>query len=338
MTPKLLLPLAACLLAVAFPSSALAQGGTEGDNYLQPLLFNEGSLDSPRPVGEGDVRGFTIQDTNPYTVQADLFSPPSSGGPGEPIGCRAGASVTQYGKTVWSMFYAHRWGRADIKAAGSYDQVIGLVPFKSPSEPTPILDAGRCTDRIAGINEDFGNDPPVVFPGWWAVQFGGANDAGGVLQGTLEFLRPARLPGDAILSWQGGRGGAKIDLKATAPKGARISFKCVKKRCGKLPKARTVRKFVTDSLLRPVRADLMPTESPSRQLRQVAQDDPAIQAARSYIKNKKLKNGTRIEVRITAFGYIGNYFSWTVKNGSVGTKTKRCLEPESSRPKRRCGG
>ena len=334
MTPKRLLPLAACLLAVAFPSSALAQGGTDGDNYLQPLLFNDGSLASPRPMADGDVRGFTIPDTNPYTLQGDMFNPPASGGPPEPNQCGS----TVYDKTVWSMFYAHRWGRADIKAAGGSDPVIGLVPFRSPNEPMPILRAGRCVDRLTGITDDFGSNPPIVFPGWWAVQFGESGGAGGRLQGTLEFLRPARLPGDAILSWQGRRGGAKVDLKATAPKGARISFKCVRKKCGRLPKPRTVKKFVADSLLRPVRGDLMPREAPSRQLRKVSEDDPAIQAARSYIKNKKLKNGTRIEVRITAFGYIGNYFSWTVKNGAVGTKTKRCMEPESSRPKRRCGG
>ena len=335
MTPKRLLPLAACLLAVAFPSAAMAQNpNLPGDSYLGPLLFNEGDFDSPRAIGEGDVRGFDILDTNAYGLQADLFNPPDSGGPPEPNQC----GNTPYGKTVWAMFRAHRWGRADIKAAGNFDQVIGLVPFRSPSQPTPVIEAGRCVDRISGINEDFGNNPPVVFPGWWAVQFGGAGDTGGRLQGTLEFLRPARLSGDAILTWNGRRRGANVQLKATAPKGARIAFKCVKKRCGKLPKAREIRKFQAESILRPVQGDLLTGDTDTRRLREVSEDDPAIRAARRFIRKKFLRNGTRFEVRITAFGYIGNYYSWTVKNGAVGSKKKRCMEPDSKRPKRRCDG
>jgi hypothetical protein len=332
MTLKNLL-LVACGLAVALPSSALAQSAANGDSYLQPILLNGGTFSDPQPIPNGSVPGFQV-DTTAYGVQTDLFSPPGSGGPAEPTSC----GNSTYGKTAWSVFYAHRFGRADVKAAGAFDEVIAIVPFRDPAtDATPLIDSGICVDRIAGINEDFGNDPPAVAPGWYAIQMGGAGDVGGTLQGTLEFLPPARLTGDAVLSWNGGAGGAIVGVKATAPKGARISFKCVKKGCGKLPRTTTIRKASGDSLARPI-GDVTPRSVRAQQLREISETDPEVVAARSFIKNKFLKNGTRFEVRITAAGYIGNYFSWDVKNGKVGTKTRRCLNPGSSRPARRCTG
>lgn len=325
--------LAACVALALAPSSALAQSDAPGDSYLRPILLNDGGFANPQPIPNGSVPGFQI-DTSAYGEQGDLFAPPGSGGPREPLQC----GNTQYGKTVWAVFNAHRYGRADVKAAGAFDEVIAIVPFRSPTgDPTPIIDAGICVDRIAGINEDFGNNPPSVAPGWYAIQMGGAGGSGGILQGSLEFLAPERLRGDSVLSWNGGSGGATVAVKATAPKGARISFRCVKKSCGRLPRTQTVRKTVGDTLSKPL-GDVTPREAPSREFRRVSENDPAIVAARSYIKSKFLKNGTRFEVRITAPGFIGNYFSWDVKGGKVGTKTRRCMNPGSTRPARRCNG
>jgi hypothetical protein len=332
MTLKRLL-FAACAAFALVPSTALAQGAGAGDSYLQPIFLNNGTFSNPQPIASGSVPGFQV-DTSTYGEQGDLFNPPGSGGPPEPLQCGS----TQYGKTAWSVFYADRFGRADVKAAGGFDEVIGIIPFEDPNtNPTPIVDGGICVDRIAGINEDFGNDPPSVAPGWYAIQMGGAGGAGGVLQGTLEFLPPARLTGDAVLSWNGRSGGATADVKATAPKGAQIAFKCVKKSCGKLPRAQTIKKTVGDTLAKPL-GDVTPRTAPSRELRRVSNNDPAIVAARSFIRNKFLKNGTRFEVRITAPGFIGNYFSWDVKGGKVGTKTRRCMNPSSTKPARRCNG
>jgi hypothetical protein len=325
--------IAACAALALVPSAALAQSAAPGDSYLQPILLNGGSFSSPQPVNPGQVPGFQV-DTTAYGTQTDVFSPPSAGGPAEPTQC----GTTIYGKTAWSVFHAHRYGRIDVKAAGSFDEVIAIMPFNDPAtDAIPQVASGICVDRIAGINEDFGNDPPSVEPGWYAIQMGGAGGAGGTLQGTLEFLPPARLTGDAVLSWNGGGGGVTASVKATAPKGAQISFKCVKKGCGKLPKPQTIKKFAGDSLTKPL-GDVTPGTAPSRGLREVANNDPAIVAARAFIKNKFLANGTRFEVRIAAPGFIGNYFSWDVKGGKVGTKTRRCLNPNSNTPVRRCNG
>lgn len=334
MTLKRFLPLAVLLLAVAVPPSALAQSEQAGDSYLRPILLNEGGFDSPRPIPRGSIPGFGPFDTSSYGLQDDLFAPQSSGGPFEPRECGG----TSYGKTVWAVFYAHRYGRADVTAAGSYDQVIGIVPFRGPTtDPTPLVQNGICIDRIRGIDEGFGSNPPHVAPGWYALQFGAVGNTGGVLQGKLEFLPPLRVRGDAGLAWAGRSGGADIALRANAQKGARISFRCARRRCGRLPRPRTFRKVAGDSLTRPI-GEVLPRVAESRRLREVADDDPAISAARSFIKRKRLRNGTRLEVRITYPGRIGSYFAWTVKRGKVGAKVRRCLEPSSSRPKKRCDG
>lgn len=327
--------IATCATLALAPSTAFAQSDQTGDSYLRPVLLNEGSFSNPQPLPEGSVPGYQV-DTTSYGLQDDVFSPPGSGGPAEPRQC----GNSPYGKTVWSVFYAHRYGRMDVKAAGSFDEVIAIIPFESPTEnATPIIDGGVCVDRIAGINEDFGNNPPSVSPGWYAIQMGGAGDTGGVLQGTLEFLPPQRLAGDAVWSWQGNPRGARGVVKATAPKGvgARIAFRCVKKRCGKLPRAQAIRKTVGDTLNKPL-GDVTPREAPSRVLREVSDSDPAIRAARSYLRGKQIPNGARLEVRITAPGYIGNYFSWDVKGGRAGTKVRKCMNPGSTRPQRRCNG
>jgi hypothetical protein len=332
MTLKRLLALtfAASVLA---PSAAFGQSDAPGDSYLRPILLNDGDFSRPQPIRTGQVPGFQI-DTTLYGTQPDVFNPPGSGGPAEPTQCGS----TVYGKTAWSVFYADRYGRADVKAAGGFDEVIAILPFNDPAtDATPQVANGLCVDRIAGINEDFGNDPPSVEPGWYAIQMGGASGGGGVLQGTLEFLPPSRLTGDAVLSWNGRGNGVAASVKATAPKGSTIAFKCVNVGCGSLPRAQTIKKVTGRSLSKPI-GDVTPRVASSRELREVSKSDPVAVAARSFFSNKFLKNGVRLEVRITAPGYIGNYFSWDVKGGKVGTKTRRCMNPNSTRPARRCSG
>jgi hypothetical protein len=317
------------------PASALAQSDQPGDSYNNAIILNPIENGQAQDIPDGSIPGFQI-DTSTYGTQPDLFNPPGSGGPSEPLQC----GNSNYGKTTWAWFFAHRFGRADVKAAGSFDEVIGLIPFGNPTQdPAPQISNGICVDRIAGLNEDFGNEPPIIDPGWWAIQIGGAGDTGGTLQGTLEFLRPSRLSGDAVWSWNGnGRGVAGV-VKATAPKGvgATISFKCVNKRCGRLPKTQSIKKESSLYTFHKSIGDVTPRSVRNPVLKPVS-DDPPVRAARSYLKGKFVPNGARLEIRITAPGYIGNYFAWTVKGGKAGTKVKRCLEPESTKPQRRCDG
>src|SRR3954462_3077368 len=87
--------LAPALTALAaVPAAAAAQEAIPppgADNYLSPYFFN----DETHPL-KYDPLGFTA-DTTAYTTQADMFTPPAQGGPGEPNRC----GDTVYGNTVW---------------------------------------------------------------------------------------------------------------------------------------------------------------------------------------------------------------------------------------------
>src|SRR5690349_2614030 len=78
----------ALTVAAALPASAAAQAQitpTDGDNYLSPIALSDFSHPAPFPKTE---IGF-VADTTNYTTQADLFNPPSAGGPPEPTACPA---------------------------------------------------------------------------------------------------------------------------------------------------------------------------------------------------------------------------------------------------------
>jgi hypothetical protein len=61
-------------------------------------------------------------------------------------------------------------------------------------------------------------------------------------------------------------------------------------------------------------------------------------AAKKYklLKGRKVKSGSQIQVRITEPGFIGDYFSWKVKGNGVGSKTQRCINPGTTKPRKKC--
>src|SRR5947208_9692731 len=158
-------------LALAFAAAALVPAAAaadvvpagSGDNYLQPIFLN----DAQNPLPVATPVGFQADTTN-YTTQADMFNPPSSGGPPEPTQC--GQSV--YGKTIWSVFYSKGYGLAKISTAGNFDSVIAVIPFGNPQTDTrPDLAHGQCIDNLSGFEEDLQG---IVVPHqWYAIQVGG---------------------------------------------------------------------------------------------------------------------------------------------------------------------
>jgi hypothetical protein len=349
MRTLILIVATAALLAV--PATALAQDPPANDNYLGPVFINE--------QGERFPSGIPAPpnvDTTNATVQADVFNPPGSGGPAEPTFC----GPSEYGKTVWVVFWAHRYGRMEVSTSGPFDSVIAVIPFGNPNtDTTPRPDLGFCTDRQSGFIEDFGNTPPIIVRGgWYATQVGGYREpttgaiAGGPLQTQFEFAPPARISGDAILRGGGASGGIRIgELEVTAASGSRIracAGGCSTRNAGAGSDAR--------SLLRPL-GKVSPADQPvNARMRGagggVAEGTPLAEVAaaakagpvartsatRTFFRGRRVSAGRTIKVYITRPGYIGRYFSWKVRSGSVGNKVKRCLEPFSNRPRKRCDG
>jgi hypothetical protein len=198
--------------------------------------------------------------------------------------------------------------RADVRASGSFDSVLAVMPFTSPSKPKLSPGSGACVNRSTSTTEDFGEDQPILAPGWFAVQAGGLTDAagnaaGGPLQVSVMLREPPRVT--AQVSAAGRRKGASaaVDLSASAPRGARVAFSCTRRSCS-LPGRQTVTKT----------------------------------GKHRYLRRRAIPNGARLELRVTRVGYIGDYFAWSVRNGRLGKVVSRCLEPASSRPRTRCDG
>lgn len=338
----------ALTIAAALPAAASAQEQIvppRGDNYLGPVFLNDESVPFPNtPQG-------IVADTTNYTEQSDMFNPPASGGPQEPTNCD-----TNYGNTLWSVFYSNRYGLMNVSTAGPFDSVIAVIPFDSPDNPAPDFDNGYCTDSIAGFQQDTSF---LVSPRrWYAIQVGGTgNPEGGQLQVKYQLDPPPRLDGDAVLSWKtNGRQATISSLVVSAPKGARVAVSCTHRGCGKNPRPFTARK--TD-LTKPIAAVGPATKRAPAGVRMTrdgvlgetagtasgsdASVKPRaktpVRAAKKYklLKGRKLKNGTTVVVRVYASGYIGKHFSYKVKSGGVSSKTVRCTNPGSSKPRKRCG-
>jgi len=337
--------------AAALPASAAAQAQITppaGDNYLQPLFMNNGTFDHPQPFAREEI-GF-VADTTNYTTQSDMFNPPGSGGPSEPTNCGS-----PYANTVWSVFYADRYGLMKISTAGPFDGVIGFVPFKSPTtNPAPNIDQGVCIDRLSGFEEEL---QAFVKPKhWYAVQVGGTGTpAGGQVQVKFDYQKPPTLNADAVLTWKSNAAGkvTVVKLVVSAPKGAKVSVSCTHHGCA-APRAFTVKKTAA---FRPIAAVgpvakapdgvSMTAASGSGSVSAIPASDgaatfkagPQAHAAKKFtlLKGKGLKGGSSLIIRVSKSGYIGKYFKYPVTKKGVSSKTISCTNPGSSTPRKKCG-
>jgi hypothetical protein len=326
-------------VVVAVPASAAAQAPVtppDADNYLAPYFVNGGD-----PVSVQDV--FAIQaDTTNYTVQDDMYFPNAQnlpgGGPPEPTVCEGYTNPVTYGNTIWSVFQSKDYGTMDVSAAsGIHDEVIRVVPFNSPEDPEPGL-PGACYDDLSGSQETARG---LVFPGqWYAVQVGGtisqsSPSQGGPMQIKYELSAPPKVDGDVLLFW------AQPPLRVTSlkakgvTKGARVTLICTKHACKN--KKKTASKPVWD---KPVEA--VGPGSPSMKggtggdgVKGLKAFKPIAHSAATkftFLKNKRVKKGATITVRITADGFIGKSFFWKVKAHSLTAKKISCLNPGSNKP------
>ena len=348
MKTKLLLTCAA-LAVFALPAAASAQTVVpppEGDNYLAPLFLNDNSRGNEIPYNR--PFGF-IADTRTYTVQDDMFNPPGSGAPREPQSCEnSNGVVSPYGNTIWSVFYAHRWGVMRIDTSGNFDEVIGIVPFNSPNDPEPLLRFGSCFDELSGFNEEAGG---LVAPGnWYAVQVGGTGATqGGDVQVKYQLSKPPQARGRAFLFWNS-RGPTVTDMYVkNVPAGHRMELTCSRRSCKRKVinvggRSKPVQGLQTGDWtpapgLEPVRMKGFSGKADSSS-NPVAFKSLATEAVKrvNVLRNKRVKPGSKIELRITQTGWIGRYYRWNVHNGSISAAVTRCMNPGSRKPRRTCSG
>jgi hypothetical protein len=327
----------ALALAGAFPAAAAAQveiPPPDGDNYLSPIFISD--PDAPGRFPSGPI-GF-IADTTSYTVQQDMFNPPSAGGPVEPTIC----GNATYGNTVWAMFRSDRWGLMDITTAGTFDSVIGIVPFDSPQDAAPQIQSGACYDGLSGFSEEARG---LVSPRqWYAVQVGGTGTPqGSRVQVTFDLGPPPSVGGRAFLFWKTGPLRVSDMYVRNVPAGQKLILSCTKKACKK--KSFTVRPKGKRSLgklaFTPAAGFKMLRQKGEKAGPRPASLDKVARAAVARVKllkNQKVKRGAKIELRIKRRGYIGQYYRWKVKRNEITSATTRCLNPGSNKPRKKCTG
>jgi hypothetical protein len=126
-------------------------------------------------------------------------------------------------------------------------------------------------------------------------------------------VRARTLLSDAFLSYLDARNGIRVRALQVrdVPAGARVEIQCLGARrnaCSRL---------VRNTSRRGARA--------ARTIRFNA------------LKGKVLKAGSRVEIRVMKKDYIGRFISYRIRKGGF-RRQRRCLEPGSRTPKRRCGG
>jgi hypothetical protein len=275
-----------------FAPPASAQGAGPGDSYLNAIRLNPGTGSKPDPIAEPAGATFSA-DTTSYGTEG------MTGGTPEPNRCRP---VT-YGRTAWAWLYTPRWVQTDLKVTASFNALFALMPFRSPDNPTLDAGAGICVNT-AGTSVAFPQPLPIVGPGWYAIQVGGKDGAGGTVSATVHLLPPPELAAVARTSSSRAGAAAKVRLRVKTDQGATVALRCLRKSCGRLVGVK---------------------RTPNAR-------------SRTYLRDEPIPDGARLELRVMKPGRIGYYSSWDVAKGKLGRPRVRCMEPASTRPQTRCDG
>ncbi len=309
------LALAVALLAFcALPASGYAQAPPVNDHYLESLRLNDPGSRLERRATLRDARN-----TANATVQTDVFSPPQSGGPPERTTCQ-GAS---YGKTVWYDIYPDVDGLVRLQASG-YDTVIALVPFNRKTL-RPNFGEALCYNASTSTTEEY---IELVRRGAsYSIQVGGVNAVGGALEFLFDFLPDT--DGDGVLDSDDGcrtldgpvrTDGCPVKLRTNTTLRARPTADGIELLGLSVKAPRKSRIVVSCS-------------SGCRQSGQASTQHRGLPRAARDRAERRDAGWTSASPAAAAFGAFTRY---TVQRGNF-KKIERCMNPGSSKLRRRCG-
>ncbi len=198
------------------------------DNYLKSLNINQPGTPLNRTETLRDMR-----DTTAATVQPDIFSPSSQGGPPELTGCNG----VSEGKTIWYDFYPDANGLVRIRTSADFGTVMAVMPF-DPKTQLPDNSQRRCAvNQPTMAGELFES---VQAGKSYTIQIGGASEAGGSVEFLFDYVvQPKRLQAEATLTAAPLAGGVRVvNLAVSAPKKSRVEVRCTR---GCRPQAETAR-------------------------------------------------------------------------------------------------
>ncbi|MFI5003418.1 MAG: hypothetical protein ACHQE6_00245 [Solirubrobacterales bacterium] len=224
--------MAATLLTIgamtAMTATAAAPAPPVNDAYLESLNLNKPGSALDRHNELRDVR-----DTTAATVQSDIFSPPSRGGPPELTGCNG---VGESG-TIWYDFFPDANGIVRIRTSATFGTIMAVMPY-DPKTLLPDNSQRRCAvNQTTMASELFYN---VQAGRAYTVQIGGVEGAAGSIEFLFGYVVPLkRLQAEATLAAQPLAGGVRVvSLAVKAPRRARVEVRCTR---GCSPQATTAR-------------------------------------------------------------------------------------------------
>jgi hypothetical protein len=310
--------MAAGALAVAALPAVAGAVPPANDNYLSSIPVNRfGTVLTTQEVTDS-------RDTTEATVQADLFSPPQSGGGAEGTLCNG----VPFGRTVWYDFHPDIPGTAELQTAG-FDAAVSVYEFdRTTSRLTKLIGCGN----DPGVTEDV--FAPVLGGKSYTVQIGGVDagtgPAGGNLQFTFQFFGDRDQDGifdplDHCKTIAGTRaaGGCPPDIKSTVKLTAQPSGSGI------------VVRSLTVNARKGSHASLRCRKGCSVRQGRNARAHAAKTVSFSKLRGRFLPAGASIEIRVTKSGYFGDYIRFDIKPGNF-KRIDRCLKPGSRTPRKHC--
>jgi len=214
--------------ATTMTATAAAPAPPINDNYLEALNINKPGTALNRTETISDVR-----DTTGATIQSDIFSPPSHGGPPELTGCNG---VGESG-TIWYDFFPDANGVVRVRTSAGFGTIMAVMPY-DPKSLLPENGQRHCTvNQATAASELFYN---VQAGKSYTVQIGGVAGSAGSIQFLFDYLvKPPRLHAEATLAAAPLSNGIRIvSLLVEAPRKARVEVRCTR---GCRPQATTAR-------------------------------------------------------------------------------------------------
>jgi len=214
--------------AASMPASAAAPAPPINDNYLESLNLNKPGTALDRKDTLRDEH-----DTTAATVQADILSPPSHGGPPELTGCNG---VGESG-TIWYDFYPDANGFVRIRTSASFGTIMAVMPF-DPKTLLPDNSQRQCAVNQPTMAGELSDN--VKAGQAYTVQIGGVAGSAGNIEFLFDYLVPlTRLQAEATLTARPLAGGVSVvSLAVNAPRKARVEVRCTR---GCRPQATTAR-------------------------------------------------------------------------------------------------
>lgn len=212
----------------AMVATAAAPAPPINDNYLESLNINKPGTALNQTETLSDSRN-----TEAATVQSDIFSPSSHGGPPELTGCNG---VTE-GKTIWYDFFPNANGLVRIRTSAAFGTVMAVMPY-DPKTLVPDSSQRHCAvNQPTAAGELFAK---VQAGKSYTIQIGGVESAGGTVQFLFDYLvELKRLHAEATLAAQPLAAGVRVvSLAVNAPRKASVEVRCTR---GCRPQATTAR-------------------------------------------------------------------------------------------------